>query len=135
MLSESQRAFSELRRLGLLLQTDKNLPNLCELVAGEKVSGSWWAHPRGREIFRVGAELADHRDVLLVKPISSKITYLHRKLWPFVIALGQARESWQMDELSQGARQLLAEIDRKPREPGRGMGKAASELETNLLVY
>jgi hypothetical protein len=54
---------------------------------------------------------------------------------PLIIAVGHAREPWQIDGLSQDARHLLAEVDCKPLEPSRGMSKAVSELETNLLVY
>ena len=54
--------------------------------------GSWWAHPRSHEIFRVNCELAEHPDVLVNKLISGKITYLHRALWSAFVAIGRARE-------------------------------------------
>ena len=81
----------KLKEYGLLLQTDANLPNVCALVAGAPVRGSWWGHPRSHEIFRVNCELAEHPDVLMRKLVSGKITYLHRALWPAVIAIGRAR--------------------------------------------
>ena len=126
---------AKLKEYGLLLQTDVNLPNVCALVAGAPVRGSWWGHPRSHEIFRVNCELAEHPDVLVCKLVSGKITYLHRALWPAVIAIGRARESWQMERLSHDARNLLREVDRKPIETDARASKAASELETNLLVY
>jgi hypothetical protein len=127
--------FAKLKEHGLLLQTDANLPNVCALVAGAPVRGSWWAHPRSHEIFRANCELAEHPDVLVNKLISGKITYLHRALWSTVIAIGRARESWQIERLSHDARNLLAEVDRKPIQTDRRLSKSASELETNLLVY
>jgi len=126
---------ARLKEYGLLLQTDANLPNVCTLVTGAPVRGSWWANPRSHEIFRVNCELAEHPDVLVCKLISGKITYLHRPLWPAVIAIGRARETWQMERLSPGARHLLREVDLKPVKTDAPMSKAASELETNLLVY
>jgi hypothetical protein len=83
----------------------------------------------------VNSELAEHPDVLVNKLISGKITYLHRALWSTVIAIGRARESWQIERLSHDARNLLAEVDRKPIQTDRHLSKSASELETNLLVY
>ena len=28
------------------------LPNLAEAIAGGAIRGSWWGHPKGKEIFR-----------------------------------------------------------------------------------
>ncbi len=129
---------SELARLkeyGLLLQTDANLPSVCSLVVGAAVRGSWWAHPRSHEIFRVNCGLAEHPDVLVCKLISGKITYVHRALWPAVVAIGRARQPWQLERLSADACKLLAEVDGQAVETDRRVSKAASELETNLLVY
>ena len=133
--AESAPVLAKLKELGLLLQTDANLPNVCALVAGKPVRGSWWAHPRSHEIFRVNGELAEHPDVLVSKLISGKITYLHRPLWAAVMAIGRARESWQIERLSRDARNLLGAVDRKPVQTDRRWRKPASELEANLLVY
>lgn len=135
MDSGTKRVFAELKKYRLLLRTDARLPNICALVAGETVRGSWWAHPRSHAIFQVDGELADHPDVLMVKLISNKVTYVHRILWHEVIAIGCAREPWQTEHLSGGARKLLAAVDRMPVQPDRSMNKAASELETKLLLY
>ena len=135
MSSESLAVIAKLKEHGLLLQSDANLPNVCALAAGAPVRGSWWAHPRSHEIYRLNCELAAHPDVLVNKLISGKITYLHRALWPAVIAIGRAQESWQIDCLSDDARNLLAEVGRKPIQTDRRVSKPASELERNLLVY
>ncbi len=97
--------------------------------------GSWWGHPRSHDIFRVNCELAAHPDVLVTKLISGKITYLHRALWPAFVAIGRARQSWQIECLSQDARNLLSEVKRKPIQTDRRVSKPASELEAKLLVY
>ena len=77
---------------GLLLQQDKVLPNVVALVTGETLSGSWWQHPQARAIFQSLGELADHPDVLLTKLVSGKVTLVHRRLWPAVLAVAIARE-------------------------------------------
>ena len=93
---ELKIVLASLKENGLLLQTDASLPSVCALVTGAPVRGSWWAHPRGQEIFRVNSDLEDHPNVLVTKLISGKITYLDRALWPAVIAVGRAREPWQI---------------------------------------
>ena len=130
-----QKALRELKRHGVLLQTDAWLPNVCQLVAGAPVRGSWWAHPKSHEIFRVNCALADHPDVIVVKLISAKLTYVERALWSSVAAIGRPREAWQLQRLSPDARKLLKEVDRAPVETDSRMAKAASELEKLLLVY
>jgi hypothetical protein len=57
---------------GLLLKQDKLLPNVITLVTGESLRTSWWSHPKGRLIFAVLGELADHPDVLFVKLLLGK---------------------------------------------------------------
>ena len=113
-------AFTALKKYGLLLLNDPALPNPCRLVAGERVHRLWWAHPRAQEIFQVYDALEDHADVLILKLISGKVTYIHRTLWPQIVAVGRAREPWQMNDLSAAARKLLAAGDKagraRPRE-------------------
>jgi hypothetical protein len=128
-------ALNALKKYGLLLLNDPALPNLCRLVAGERVRGSWWAHPRAQEIFQVYEALEDHPDVLIVKFISGKVTYIHRMLWPQILAVGRAREPWQMKGLSAAARKLLAAVDKAPVEPGRDKTAAAKELDARILVF
>jgi len=128
-------AFTALKKYGLLLLNDPALPNLCRLVAGERVRGSWWAHPRAQEIFQVYDALENHADVLILKLLSGKVTYIHRTLWPQIVAVGRAREPWQMNDLSAAARKLLAAVDKAPVEPGREKAAAASELDARMLVF
>jgi len=134
MSDDFKRVFSQLKKYGLLLQTDAHLPNVCALVAGSPVRGSWWAHPRSHDIFRVNSALADHHNVLIVKLISGKVTYVERSLWSPVVTMARAREPWQLQGLSRAARELLDQIDRGPVETDRRLSKAATELEHSLLV-
>lgn len=137
-----------LRRFGVLLESDAKLPSVASLVAGGPVRGSWWGHPKGREIFLVADQLTDHPDVIATKLVSGKVTFVHRRVWPAVVAVGRSREPWQLEGLSAQARSLLARVVRQgelrtdrivsPRAARAGSistGEAARELETRLLVH
>ena len=66
---------------------------------------------RCAEIFTTLGQFEDHRDVMFTKLISGKVTFVHRKLWPEIFAIGTARAPWQMKGLSKSARSLLEMID------------------------
>lgn len=123
-----------LSRSGLLLQQDKDLPSVVTLVAGESLRTSWWGHPQGRVIFNVLSELADHPDVLFAKLLHRKVTLVHRQLWPALLAVVSAKESWQLQGLSPSARNLLTSIS-ESSVPVRSSGQAVKELESRLLAH
>jgi hypothetical protein len=122
-----------LREQGLLLQQDRSLPNVVNLVLDETLSTSWWSHPRAEEVLRCLSELADHPDVLLTKLVRGKVTFVHRSLWPALLAVATAQERWQFHRLPAAARTLHAKVEAL----GEAMaaGKPARELERRLLVH
>jgi hypothetical protein len=128
-----EELLGQLREFDLLLDTDPKFPCVTALLAGETVRSSWWTHPKAREIYRLGSELRDHPDVLSIKLVSSKITFIHRPLWMAVYAIGTAREPWQMRGLSKDAATLLRRSD----DEGKLMssGDAVRELESRMLVH
>jgi hypothetical protein len=70
---------------GVVLQSARGpLPNLAEQIAGEPISGSWWGHLSGHEIFAVLTRLLDSSDVIATRLVNGKITLIHRRLWPAV---------------------------------------------------
>lgn len=127
-----KRALRALERRGLLLLQDAKLPSLVGLIAGEPVRGSWWGHPKGSEIFHAAGKLDDHPDVTSTKILSGKVTFVHRSLWPQLIAIGRSREAWQTEGLPKEAQILLDRVDEETRV--RTSGKAAKTLEQRLLV-
>jgi hypothetical protein len=132
-----------LGRLGLLLESDARLPSVASLIAGEPVSGSWWSHKLGHQIFATLGQLEDHPDVMFTKLISGKVTLVHRKLWPEIVAIGTARAPWQMKGLSKPALKLLDLIvehgsvrtDQLGWPKSEKPGEAARELEKKLLTH
>lgn len=121
-----------LERCGLLLLQDPRLPSLAALVAGGPVKGSWWGHPAGKEIFRVAGELDDDRDVTVAKLVAGKVTFVHRRLFAALAAVGAERAGWQLAGLPAPAVALLRRVD----EEGalQASGPPAKELERRLLV-
>jgi hypothetical protein len=119
---------------GLLLKQDKLLPNVITLVTGESLRTSWWSHPKGRLIFAVLGELADHPDVLFVKLLYGKDTLVHRRLWPALLAVAMARDPWQLRNLSAAGRKLLATLT-DSKGAVRSSGKTVKEIETRLLAH
>jgi hypothetical protein len=133
-----------LRRFGLLLESDPALISVCSLVAGKPISGSWWGHAKGREIWVVTQELADDPDIIVTKLVAGKSTFVHRTLWPSLLAVAGSGEAWQTRNLSPMAKGLLekikadgllnlADLPKKPSE-SKARGKAVRELETRILV-
>jgi len=143
-----KRVFSKILKFGFLLESDPKLPSVCTLITGAPLRGSWWSHPLAQTIFQVNQKLEDHRDVLLTKLVSGKVTFVHRDLWPEVLAIGTAQEAWQMEGLSASARALLKTVEEtgalrtdKIGLPGSKTttknkpGDAARELERKLLIH
>lgn len=140
---EFDKVFLQLEKFGLLLLSDSALPNVSRLVADEKISGSWWSHEAGHKIFSVGEMLEDHPDVLIMKLVSNKVTFVHRELWGRVYSIGIAREDWQLRKLSPVAKQLLKTLDAQGwlqtnklgKEFGPKPSETARELESRLLLH
>lgn len=128
----------ELDRRGLLLLTDARLPNLVQCVTGESLSGSWWAHPRGKEIYAACDTLSAHQDVMVQKLVLGKVTFVHRRLWPALWAIATARAAWQTSGLPPSARALLGRVEKAGElAHGRSVADKGSvdELELRLLVH
>ena len=76
------------RRHGVVLQAARGpVPSLAEAIAGGPIRGSWWGHPKGREIFRVAESICQSPEVLVCKLVGGKVTYVHRRLWPALVKL------------------------------------------------
>ena len=73
---------------GVLLESAKGpIPNVAQLVAGEPIAGSWWAHPASHEIFDVINRLAASPDVARMRLVNHRVTLVHRRLWPALLRL------------------------------------------------
>ena len=91
-----REALAFVEKHGIVLQAARGpVPSLAEAVAGGPIRGSWWGHPKGREIYVAAEAVAESEDVLVCKLVEGKITYVHRRLWPALVRLasrfGKAR--------------------------------------------
>lgn len=83
---ESALGFVE--RQGIVLESGSgSVPSLVEAIVGSPIRGSWWGHPKGKEIFRASRMVRESPDVLVCRLIDAKITYVHRRLWPALVCL------------------------------------------------
>ena len=140
-----RRVREALEEYGVLLESDVKLPSVAGLVAGEPVRGSWWGHPMSHTIFRVSVKLSENPDAIVSKLVSGKVTWVHRRLWPALIAIGAARERWQKAGLTEEARALLSMVSKQGElttdqafcraHKLKSAGAAIRELEKRLLVY
>ena len=74
------------------------VPRLVEAIVGAPLAGSWWAHPKGREIFAILQELGDSPDILVCRLVNGHVTFVHRRLWP---ALVRMAANFQAERLAQ----------------------------------
>jgi hypothetical protein len=82
------QALAFVERHGVVLLSARGpVPSLAEAIAGGPIRGSWWGHPKGQEIFRVSEAVCDSGDILVCKLVGGKVTYVHRRLWPALVAL------------------------------------------------
>lgn len=65
----------------LPLLTTGAVTGLVDLVAGEAVSGHWWGHPAGKQIFHIVSALEDHPDVLAARVLDGRMTFVDRHLF------------------------------------------------------
>lgn len=76
------------KKHGVVLQAARGpVPSLAEAIAGGPIRGSWWGHPRGKEIYRIADAISESDDVLVCRLIEGKVTYVHRRLWPALVKL------------------------------------------------
>lgn len=80
---------------GLLLLQDKKLANVVTFMTGERIKGSWWSHPRAQEIFNA-VEALPADQVLETKLVGGKVTFVHRSLWPDLLAVVTGEREYQV---------------------------------------
>jgi len=86
----AEEALAFVRRHGVVLVSAKGTaPRLTEAIAGESITGSWWAHPKSHHIFSILGAVTDSDQVLVCRLVGGKITLVHRRLWPSLIRLAR----------------------------------------------
>jgi hypothetical protein len=137
------RALAELERIGLLLQHDAVLPSFTGVALGESIRGSWWTHPRANDLYDLLQVFRREAGGLSLKLVNGKLTFVAKRLWPALAAVGRGGAGWQRDGLSREAGVLLAYVrrrgavrgDRIDFVPDVDLPKLLRELERRLLVH
>jgi hypothetical protein len=84
----SNNAIDFVRSHGIVLESARGpVAILAEAVAGERIQGGWWGHPKGHDIFAAVRAVRDSPDVLVCRLLGGKVTYIHRRLWAAVVRL------------------------------------------------
>ena len=95
----AEAALSFVRQQGMVLLSAKGaVPRLTEAIAGEAIKGSWWGHPKGRQIFAILRKLDESPEILVCRFLGGRVTYVHRRLWPAVVKLAS---HFHPDQLAQ----------------------------------
>jgi hypothetical protein len=85
-----KQALAWIKECGIAVESARaSVPNLAHAVAGEPIRGSWWAHPKGKDIFMLSRAVRRSPDILVCRLIDGKITYVHRRLWPALVRVAQ----------------------------------------------
>jgi hypothetical protein len=96
------QALAFVRRRGVVLASGKSaLPSIAECVAGGPIKGSWWAHSKGREIFRALQALESSTEILFCRLVEGKITLVHRRLWPALVRVAPLFATEQLTQIHQ----------------------------------
>ena len=133
-----------LRRLGVLLEADRSFPSITGIMVREPIKGSWWSHPMANEIYLLCQRLINIPTRFVSSCSRARATYVHRRLWPELIAIGTAQEPWQLDALPASAKSMLKKVeDRgslrmdelKGARTAKEKSADAQSLKTRLLVF
>ncbi len=129
-------AMAFVREHGVVIVSAKGpVPRLAEVIAGEAIRGSWWAHPKGREIFAILQAVTEAKEILVCRLVGGKVTLVHRRLWP---ALVRAAGRFAPDRIAQvrevhtaSGRHVTQEVPFPKWVPGevKKQAKAMSEQE------
>jgi len=85
---QGKQAIAWMKKCGIAVESARaSVPSLAHVVAGAPIRGSWWVHPKGREIFLLSRVIRRSPDVLVCRLVGGKITYVHRRMWPALVLL------------------------------------------------
>jgi hypothetical protein len=95
-------ALTFVREHGIVLASAKGpAPRLTELITGEPIKGSWWAHPKSHQIFAIFQAISESKDILTCRLIDGKLTLVHRRLWPALVRAADLFSAHQLAQVHQ----------------------------------
>src|SRR3989475_12350021 len=85
---KTKQALAWVKKCGIAVESARaTVPSLAQVVTGEPLRGSWWAHSKGNDIFLLSRVIRRSPDVLVCRLVDGKITYVHRRMWPALVSL------------------------------------------------
>jgi len=85
---KEKQALAWVKKCGIAVESARTtFPSLAQVVAGEPLQGSWWAHPKGNDIFLLSRAIRRSPDVLVCRLVDGKVTYVHLRMWPALVSL------------------------------------------------
>jgi len=123
-------ALAFVRRHVIVLASAKGpVPTLAHAIAGAPIRGSWWSHPKGREIFQAIQAVRDSKEVLACRLVDGKVTFVHRSLWPALVKLSgefaRGRLAKVVEEHTASGRHEAREVPYPDWVPKAVLGEAA----------
>jgi hypothetical protein len=95
-------ALAFIEQQGVVLVAGKGrVPRLVDVILGEPIKGSWWAHPASHRIFAVLQAVEESEALLACRLIDSKVTLVHRRLWPALVRLERRFTRQQLAQIHQ----------------------------------
>ena len=126
-----------IRKVGIATVSShiKGVPCLVEAITGERIKGSWWGHPEGKLIFRLGEALDEAAGVASLKLLDGKATLIDSALWPALLAvvLDPHWRAARAKTLTPAARTLWSKVE--AAQARTGPPAALKALEESLLVH
>lgn len=122
----------------MTMTRSENRVSLVEEVAGGPVKGSWWGHAKGGLIFEIANAFHDSRQVISLRLVDGKVTFVHKSLWP-ALARMVLDPDWRRKagaRLRPDAGELFRVVERRGSIRMDQSGyKGRKELEPTLLVH
>jgi hypothetical protein len=136
-----KQALTFVKTNGVALESGRGpVPSLAEAIAGELIRGSWWAHPKGKNIFLCSRTIRKSADVLVCRLVGGKVTYVHRRLWPALVRLAERFDADRLAAIREvhtasGKHKvdITAFPDWVPGDVMRAAAKLPSEKASSLL--
>src|SRR5262245_23766437 len=133
-----RQALAFVRRHGVVLEAGKGpVPALAEVIAGEPIRGSWWAHPRGKKIFALTRAVRESEDVLVCRAVGGKVTYIHARLWPALVRVAMripVKRLAQIREVHTESGRHVTEEVVYPKWVPAAVAQAASRIDEEEAV-
>jgi hypothetical protein len=136
-VADAAAVLAAVQERGLLFLSDPKRRNAIEVLTGECPHGSWWGHPAANEIYAQLQRVETDPDLVTAKLLSGKVTFVHRALWPELLAVVTAREPWQVEGLPPLVAEWVAAMDearlagKEVAQPSRTVAK---DIEARLLA-